>query len=90
MTNSSTTNNLTNIKLQDILNITDSNHLLTILGDGNGTVGSSDSVILKNTSSTVDVWSLSSSDTTYNNYTNNGNNSVSLKIDKDINVSIIN
>ena len=90
MTNSLTTNDLANIKLQDILNITDSNHLLTILGDGNGTAGSSDSVILKNTSSTVDVWSLSSSDATYNTYVNSGDNTVTLKIDHDISVSIIN
>jgi large repetitive protein len=81
LTNSSATNDLSNIKLQDILNITDSNHLMTILGD------SGDTVSLK--SETNKVWSLASSDSTYNNYINNGDNSVSLKIDKDISVSII-
>lgn len=81
MTNSSATNDLSNIKLQDILNITDSNKLMTILGD------TGDTVSLK--SETNKVWSLASTDATYNNYTNNGDNSVSLKIDKDITVSII-
>ncbi len=88
MTNSSTTNDLSNIKLQDILNITDSNHLLTIFGDGNGaTAGVDDTVSLK--SETGKIWSLASTDSTYNNYINSGDNSISLKIDKDISVSIV-
>ncbi|MDD2887327.1 MAG: hypothetical protein PHY66_05955, partial [Aliarcobacter sp.] len=87
LTNSSATNDLSNIKLQDVIDMTDSNNLLTILGDGDGTAPNSDSVILKSESSKV--WSFASSDSTYNNYTNSGDNSVSLKIDKDIHVSII-
>lgn len=72
---------LTNIKLSDIVNITDSNKLLSILGD------SGDSISLK--SEANKVWALSNTDATYNNYINSGDNSVSLKIDKDITVSII-
>lgn len=77
---------LSNIDLQDVLDITDSNHLLSILGD------TADSVSLKNTSSSVNVWSKSNTTPDANGfdtYINSGNNSVSLKIDHDVTVSIV-
>lgn len=88
MTNSSATNHLTNIDLQDVLDITNSNHILSILGD------TADSVSLKNTTTTqANTWSKSNTTADANGfdtYINSGDNTVILKIDHDISVSIIN
>jgi len=75
---------LTKLTLADVVGLTDSNNDLKIFGD------SSDAVELKNDSGT---WSTTSTVTenaeTYNVYTNSGDTSVSVKIDTDINTTII-
>ena len=78
---------LSNIDLQDVLDITDSNHILSILGD------SADTISLKNTTTTqTNTWSKSNTtpdSNGFDTYINSGNNSVSLKIDHDVIVSIV-
>jgi len=80
LTNSSADNDLTNIALQDVIDITDSNNLLSILGE------SGDTVSLDNTGGT---WSTDDSTDVdgLKTYVNSSDNSVSLKIDSDITVS---
>ncbi len=80
MTNSSATNDLSNIAFQDVIDITSSNNLLKILGD------TGDTVSLDNTGGN---WSTNGNIDTegFKTYVNSGDNSVSLKIDKDITVS---
>lgn len=67
-------NSITNLKLSDVVSMTDSDNLLTIDGD------SSDSVTFKNQSE----WIKGASDGTYTTYTNSNDSSVTLKIDNEI------
>jgi trimeric autotransporter adhesin len=72
------TNSITNLKLSDVVSMTDSDNLLVIDGD------SSDSVAFK----TPNDWTKGASDGTYTTYTNSNDNSVTLKIDNDIQQSL--
>ncbi|MDD2357744.1 MAG: Ig-like domain-containing protein, partial [Thiovulaceae bacterium] len=71
---------ISNLKLSDVLNMTDSNHTLEILGN------STDTVSLKNGTGT-DVWTKSATQTTdtsghtFDVYTNSANSSVSVKVE---------
>jgi hypothetical protein len=68
-------NSITNLKLSDIVSMTDSNNMLTIDGD------SSDSVAFKAGDA---GWEKGTSDGAYTTYTNTNDASVTLKIDDDI------
>ncbi len=67
-------NSITNLKLSDVVSMTDSDNQLIIDGD------SSDSVTFKN----QNEWTKGASDGTYTTYTNSNDASVTLKIDNEI------
>ncbi|WP_071626384.1 immunoglobulin-like domain-containing protein [Poseidonibacter lekithochrous] len=72
---------LTNLSLQDIIDITDNNNILEIIGDSSDTVNFKD----------LDKdWTNAGTDGNYDVYTkDSGGNTVTLKIDNDINTNII-
>jgi hypothetical protein len=77
--------NITNVKLSDVVDMTDGNNDLIIISDDNN-----DTVALDNSEGT---WSKSSTTSSYGGkdfftYTNNGNASVSLKISDEVAVTI--